>query len=133
MKFKTPEVEKRFADLHPQARKIAIEMDDYARLKYNLELTITATTSTLEEDKELGRVSATHRERRAWDIRTSDLSENIIHDLITRFTSKYKKLGAVLADGTTALIVYKNHGTGPHLHCQLNRSYARKGINYGKV
>jgi len=130
MKFKTPEVEARFKDLHPMAQKIATEMDEWSVKNYQTELTITATCSTTKEDKELGRVSNTHRTRRAWDIRTRDLSEEHIAKLCSYFRKKYNKHGAI-TDGGAQLIVYKPHGSGPHLHCQLNRTYMLPEKTYG--
>jgi hypothetical protein len=129
MKYKTPEVEKRFKDLNPTAQKIADEMDEYAQDKYKIELTMTAATSTLEEDKLLGRVSSTHRERRAWDFRTGDLPEALVAELKAIFNKRYGRLGAV-ASATPQLFVDRPHGTGPHLHCQLNRTFSLKEIKY---
>lgn len=132
MKFKTPEVEARFKDLHPMAQKIATEMDAWSVQNFKTELTITATCSTTKEDKELGRVSNTHRTRRAWDIRTKDLSEDHIAKLCSYFRKKYNKHGAI-TEGGAQLIVYKPHGSGPHLHCQLNRTYMLPEKEYGKT
>jgi hypothetical protein len=122
MKFKTPDVEARFKDLHPQAQKIATEMDEWSVKNFQKELTLTATCSSKAEDKLLKRVSDTHRTRRAWDIRVNDLSEDHISQLCAHFRKLYTKYGAV-ASGGAQLIVYKPHGSGPHLHCQLNRTY----------
>jgi hypothetical protein len=122
MKFKTSEVENRFKDLHPQAQKIATEMDEWSVKNFQKELTLTTTCSTKVEDKLLNRVSDTHRTRRAWDIRVSDLSEDHIAQMCAYFRKQYKRLGAITSSGAE-LIVYKPHGTGPHLHCQLNRNY----------
>jgi hypothetical protein len=122
MKFKTPEVEERFKDLHPMAQKIATEMDEWSVKNFNVELTLTTTCSTKAEDKLLNRVSDTHRTRRAWDIRTKDLSEDHISQLCAYFRKLYNKYGAV-ANGQRQLIVYRPHGSGPHLHCQLDRTY----------
>lgn len=123
MKFKTDTVKDRFYLLHPMAVKIAMEMDQYAQEKYNIELTITSSVTTPQEDKELNRVSDTHRTRRAWDIRTKDLPDSLIAELCSVFRKKYGKLGAV-SNGQANLIVYRPHGTGPHLHCQLNRKHS---------
>lgn len=122
MKFKTPEAKERFKDLHPQAQKIATEMDEWSVKNFEQELTLTTTCSTKAEDKLLNRVSDTHRTRRAWDIRTKDLSEDHIAKLCSHFRKLYNKYGAV-ANNAAQLIVYKPHGSGPHLHCQLNRNY----------
>lgn len=131
MKFKDDVIAARFADMHELAQKIATEMDEWSVKTYGIELTITATCSDHREDKELGRQSDTHRTRRAWDVRVRDLPESLIAELCAYFRKKYNKYGAV-ASNAPQLIVYKPHGTGPHLHCQLNRKYALSEINYGK-
>lgn len=131
MKFKDDVIAARFEDMHELAQKIATEMDQWSVKTYGIELTITATCSDHREDKELGRQSDTHRTRRAWDIRVRDLPESLIAELCAYFRKKYNKYGAV-ASNAPQLIVYKPHGTGPHLHCQLNRKYALPEIDYGK-
>lgn len=130
MKFKDDVIAARFPDMCDLAVKIAKDMDGWSRKNYGIELTITATVSTSDEDKALGRVSDTHRTRRAFDVRTSGLPESFIAELIGVFNKKYGKYGAV-ASAIPQLIVNKPHGSGPHLHVQLNRKYALKEINYG--
>jgi hypothetical protein len=132
MKFKDDVIAARFDDMNKLAQTIANEMDQWSQKNYGIELTITATTSTLEEDKQLGRVSDTHRTRRAWDVRTRDLPDSLVAEMITAINKKYGKYGAV-ASAIPQLIVNKAHGSGPHLHCQLSRKYALKELSYGKA
>jgi hypothetical protein len=129
MKFKDDVIAARFDDMNKLAQTIATEMDQWSQKNYGIELTITATVSTLEEDKQLGRVSDTHRTRRAWDIRTRDLPDSLVAEMIAAINKKYGKYGAV-ASAIPQLIVNKPHGTGSHLHCQLSRKYALKEIQY---
>lgn len=131
MKFKDDVIAARFADMCNLAQIICIEMDEWSKLNYGVELTVTETVSTHEEDTKVGRMSDTHRTRRAWDIRTRDLPESLIAELIVFTNKKYGKYGAIVGHHPQ-LIVYKPHGTGPHLHCQLSRVNALKEINYGK-
>jgi hypothetical protein len=131
MKFKDDVVAARYEDLHKYAKQLAEEMDKWSKDNHGTELTLTATVSSRDEDKELGRISDTHRTRRAFDIRTSNLSETLIEEMCTHFRKKYKNLGATTSTGSQ-LIVNKPHGTGGHLHVQLNRKYALPEINYGK-
>jgi hypothetical protein len=132
MKFKDDIIAARFTDMNKLAQTIATEMDKWSQDNYNVELTITATVSTIEEDKALGRISDTHRTRRAWDIRTVDLPDSLVAEMIVAINKKYGKYGAVTS-ALPRLIVNKSHGTGPHLHCQLNRKYALKELTYGKA
>lgn len=129
MKFKSPQIQQRFGDLCDLIIKIVTEMDVYAQEKYNIELTLTETVTTAEEDKLVNRLSDTHRTRRAVDIRIGDLPESLVAELCAVFRKKYGKYGAV-ASAMPQLIVYKPHGTGPHLHIQVSRKYALKEINY---
>lgn len=132
MKFKDDIIAARFTDMNKLAQTIATEMDKWSQDNYNVELTITATVSTIEEDKALGRISDTHRTRRAWDIRTVDLPDSLVAEMIVAINKKYGKYGAVTS-ALPRLIVNKSHGNGPHLHCQLNRKYALKEITYDKA
>ena len=131
MKYKDETIAARFKDMHEFAQRIATEMDEWSQKTYGIELTLTATCSDNREDKELGRSSDTHRTRRAWDIRVRDLPESLIAELCSYFRKKYNKYGAV-SSNAPQLIVYKPHGTGPHLHCQLNRKYALLELTYAK-
>ena len=131
MKFKDDVIAARFKDMCDLAQKISTEMDEWCMKNYNIELTLTTTVSTKEEDLQLKRVSDTHRTRRAWDIRTYDLPDSLIAELTAVFNKKYGKYGAV-ASALPQLIVNKTHGRGPHRHCQLSRKYALKEIDYGK-
>ena len=129
MKFKDDVTKDRFHDMHPKAQEIALDLDAWSIKTHGQELTLTATVSTVEEDKELGRESDTHRTRRAWDVRIKDLTETHIAELCAYARKKYGKFGA-LVKGVPNLIVYKPHGTGPHLHIQLSRMYSLPLLTY---
>ena len=131
MRFKDDIVETRFKDLHPTLQEIATDAASWFLKAYGVELMITATVSTAEEDKKLKRVSDTHRTRRAIDIRTNGLEEEEIGELVIYMTRKWGKHGAVVSS-VPQLVVNKSHGTGPHLHIQLNRKFALKELTYGQ-
>lgn len=131
MKFKDDIIEARYEDINLLLQTILEDADDFSQKKYGIELTITATVSTIQEDKQLGRESSTHRDRRAADVRTRDLPESLIAELCAYLRKKYGKYGAVVS-GNPSLVVYKPHGTGPHLHIQLNRNYSLPYINYNQ-
>ena len=122
MKFKDDVIAARFDDMHPFCQHLAIEMDEWSFKNYGIELTLTATVSTKKEDEELGRVSDTHRTGRAFDVRVRDLPESLIAELCAHFRKKYYRMGAVGSNNGHNLIVYKPHGTGPHLHVQIKRN-----------
>lgn len=124
MKFEDTVTEERFKDMHPKAQELAVYMDDYAKKSYNVEITLTSTVSTIEEDKELERQSDTHRTGRAFDVRTMDLPEALIAELCSVVRRNWGKYGAMVG-GHPSVIVYRPHGTGPHLHVQLNRKFIK--------
>jgi hypothetical protein len=122
MQFSDPSAEAGFEKMNLSTKWLAVEMHLWA-LDQGVQLTFTATWSSPEEDKKLGRVSDTHRTGRAFDIRTRDLSPEFIEKFQEHFNSLYKNsMGAVNKDGP-CLIVFKPHGTGPHFHVQIRRDY----------
>ena len=111
--------------MHEKCIQITIEMLYYCE-SYGMPFTITETVTTQKEDLELKRVSASHREGRAWDIRTRDWPEWFVVQFVEYFTLLYGSLGAVSSsDGKRKFIVDKSKTKKPHLHCQLDRTYAR--------
>ena len=122
MKFKDDVIAARFDDMHTKVKEVAIFMDEWSVKNYGIELTITETTTTKEEDSALGRVSDTHRTGRAFDVRTRDLPESLIAELCAATRKAYGKYGAQV-NGAASLVVYRPHGSGPHLHIQLNRKF----------
>ena len=121
LKFKTPIVQERFANMTQTAQKLAKEMSDWAFYNYNVELVFTSTWTLAAEDMKLGRVSDSHRTGRAFDIRTKGLKEDFKKAFCEYFNALYQKsLGAQTKDGPM-LIVDKPHGSGPHWHVQVRR------------
>ena len=131
MKFKDDIIAARFDDMHKTAKAIAIDADEWSQKNHGIELTITATVSTGDEDRTLGRLSDTHRTRRAFDIRTRNLPEKFITELTEYLNKKHGKWGAITS-ALPRLVVSKDHGTGPHLHIQLSRKFALPEIKYGQ-
>jgi len=82
---------------------------------------VTSTVSTKEEDQWLGRVSATHREGRAFDVRTRDWSDDECAKIVKLTEKKFKKYAATNSAGKPALVVDKSKTGAPHLHVQVAR------------
>lgn len=122
MKYANDVVADRFSQMLPRTQELAIEMDTWSQTNYGIELTLTETATTWAEDKALNRKSDTHRTGRAFDIRTRDLPESFIAEFCAHFRKKYPTLGAI-KDGQYQLIVWKPHGSGPHLHVQIKRNF----------
>lgn len=113
-------------------RDLAIEMAQWLWDTHQIKMVITETHTTKEQDEALQRVSSTHRDGRAFDVRVRDphtgivvLPESVIAQFCAYFRKKYPNLGAVSgsrpASRNRNLIVYKPHGSGPHLHIQIKR------------
>lgn len=122
MKFSTVSVQENFSKMLPRTRELAMEMDKWAQDNFKIELTLTETATSKQQDDALNRVSASHREGRAFDVRVKDLPDSLIAQMCAYFRKKYPKLGAISkATRTKELIVYRPHGSGPHLHVQIQK------------
>lgn len=127
MKFKHKKDMSLFFTLHPYLILIFADLNAYAYDKYGIQLTVTATASTLEEDKKLGRVSSSHRNKIALDIRTSDLPDVfIIQDLVNYINSKeeYRDYRYLSNSGVYRLAYFHNNSNGDHIHLALHSRYA---------
>lgn len=126
--FSNELAESRFSKLVPRAQELAVEMALWAKENFNIDLVFTETFTYIGEDRKLGRISDSHRTGRAFDIRTRGLPETFIAQFCAHFRKKYPGLGAI-KDGCHNLIVYRPHGSGPHLHIQIKRQFTED--NYG--
>lgn len=76
------------------------------------------TLITSIKEKVHGRVSKTHSEGRAVDIRTRDMKINP-KEFCDKFNEKYKRIGAISAkSGQQTPCVYHDSGNGWHIHLQ---------------
>ena len=121
--FKTKKIEDGVEDMHRMIRIIMWEAIEFLKDR-GYKPTITATFSTEREDQLLGRKSKTHREGRAFDLRTWDLPDDIIQVLMNHFNTKYGYMGAIsYTTKLPRLIVHHDAGTGAHLHFQVSPNY----------
>jgi hypothetical protein len=124
IKYKNDEVKRRAEMLNATLISILIEMVHFCEQR-GMDFVVTETMTTEREDKKLNRVSSSHREGRAIDIRTKDWDENFISDFISYFIIRHGEKGAIQASTSKPkLIVDKSKTDQPHLHIQLNRKYA---------
>ncbi len=128
MKFKNEKDMLLFTSLHPVLVMIYSDLVWYAKSKYNIDLVCTQTISTLKEDQELKRVSSSHREARAIDIRTKDIDAFIVQDLIQYINSKdeYKQYHYMSNNGVMRLAYY-HIGNAEHLHLAIHRKFKIDG------
>jgi hypothetical protein len=116
-------VKTRLLYLHPMTMIFLCDVIQWAESK-GLPVKITDAVSTRDEDKELDRLSATHREGRAFDISTKDWPRDLIDECRMVFFAKYRLLAAIGEGGEPRPIVYHDSGHGFHIHCQLGRKFA---------
>ena len=112
--------------LHPLLRMIFADMEHYAISRYGIDLTVTSTVSTLEEDVALGRISPAHREHRALDIRTKDIDAFIVQDLVNYINNKkeYSEYQYVSRNGVKRLAYYHTH-RGEHIHLAIHSKFKK--------
>lgn len=125
MKFKYERDIKIFTTLHPVLIMIFADLYNYAKVNHNVDLVITQTVSTPEIDKKLKRVSKSHQEHRAIDVRTKDLDAFIINDLENYLNSKpeYEQYKYLSRSGVKRLAFW-HIGSGEHLHIALHSKFA---------
>jgi hypothetical protein len=84
---------------------------------------LTDTMTSEAEDRALNRVSDSHNQGRAVDIRTTVWDKQFIDLFISSMIDKFGNLGAYSGDGARKLLVYHDSGHGKHIHCQLDTRY----------
>jgi hypothetical protein len=125
--FTTLRAQSNFSLLPKVLRDIALEMDDFLEQEAGKDLYITETISTLEQDLHLKRVSASHRERRAIDVRNYDWSTQLREAFVKKFSQYDETHGAISPnDGVRRFLVDKTHGTGSHYHIQIGADLIEK-------
>lgn len=122
--FKNKEDMKLFSMLHPALIMIFTDMYNYAYEKHRVRLVVTQTITTKKQDDKLGRVSASHREHRAIDIRTRDIDVYLLHDIIDYINQKpeYEKYKYVSRSGHKRLAYY-HIGTAEHIHLAIHSKF----------
>ena len=104
---------------------IFADMSYYAKTRYDIDLTVTATTSTIEEDKRLGRISSAHRECRAIDIRSPE-NDWVTQGIISYIEGKkeYQRFKYLSHTGEHKLIHWHDSGHGDHLHLAIHSQFS---------
>lgn len=121
--FKNKKSKQRYFSLLPLTQLIITDVSWWANQR-GLDVVITETVTTLEEDKELQRVSNSHLQGRAVDFSLIGWSEKDIKDCEKHFNEKYKEVSAYsLRTKKPVLIVPHDSGHGRHIHLQINRRF----------
>jgi hypothetical protein len=128
MNFKHEKDKMLFHDVHFVLQLIILDMNWYAVTNFGKSLTITATISTPDEDKKLGRVSKAHQHKIAVDLRARDLTpteQSELNDYIN-YKPNYRKYHYLSMSGAKRLAYIHNSGRGIHYHVALHSSFAIK-------
>ena len=128
MNFKHEKDEKLFLSLSPILIMIYADLYYYARSRHNVELVVTSTISTLEEDKKLGRTSSSHRQGRSLDVRTRDIDIWIIQDIMRYINEKkaYVKYKYMSNSGSRRLAYLHDNGNGMHMHLAIHSQFKNR-------
>lgn len=118
MIFKHRKSISRSLNLHPITAALLFYSFIWAKQR-ELPFIVTDTVSTEQEDRELERVSTSHKEGRAWDLSLKGWTHDDQTDFFIDFTDKFGHLGALTTSGERRLIVIHNNGNGYHLHFQI--------------
>ena len=122
IKFKHDRDMKLFFLMHPLLQMIATD-SAYWAYQRGLDYVVTATVTTIEEDKKLGRKSSSHSDKRAYDARSRNWSFRDKVEYKEWITSKYGAYGALSHSGRVRLVVHHDSGHGEHFHIQLHSKF----------
>lgn len=123
VEFKHPELLKEYQLIHPRLQVILEDMAQWVT-SHGHKFVITDLLSEEQEDRKLNRVSKSHSEGRAADIRVRPWPEDFRKKFEDYFELKYLKFAAISAKtGQANLIEIHSNGNGIHCHVQL-----RKGL-----
>ena len=119
IKFKSKQEESEFPLLKKRAQIIAQDMAQYCHIN-GFDFIITDILSDGSEDKKLKRVSKSHTERRAFDVRSIIWTKEFREKLEKHFEVKYKEWAALSGETLKPnLIEYHDNGNGQHFHVQI--------------
>lgn len=121
IKFKNAIDKKLLLHLHPVLLCIVFDITHYLKETYDYDLVITSTLSDIKKDKLIGRKSKTHATGRAIDVRSRDMHDEMIIDLVSTFNKKYAQVAAISkrTGKPTLIVVEKNH-----LHIQAHKRFS---------
>ena len=125
MKFKHKKDKELFLSLHLALIMIYSDMANYAKVKHGIDIVITDTVSTKEDDERLKRVSDSHQLKIALDWRTFNIKNEIVLDIVGYINNKpeYKEYRYLSNSGVYRLAYWHNNGNGQHCHLAIHKSY----------
>ncbi len=122
IKFKTEKEKLEFPKIKPTLTFILLDMASFFNSN-GYDFVITDVLSEVQEDRKLKRVSSSHREGRAVDVRVHGIPEEFLKTFEEKFERIYRNEAAISSKtGEPNLIVRHNVGAGDHLHIQVKKS-----------
>jgi hypothetical protein len=124
IQFKTPDLINEYQEIHPRLQIVLEDMASWV-VAHGHEFVITDLLSEELEDKKLKRVSSSHREGRAADLRVRNWPLEFRKKFEECFEKKYIKIAAISkATGLPNLVFIHDNGVGGiHTHISI-----RKGL-----
>jgi hypothetical protein len=117
--FKHPSLLIEYQQIRARLQLILEDMAQFT-VAHGFEFMLTDVMSEAIEDKKLKRVSKSHSEGRAADVRVRDWSEWFKAKFEKHFEAKYKNYAAIsLKSGKSNLIEIHSNGNGLHCHIQI--------------
>jgi hypothetical protein len=115
------ELKVEFTQIEPVLRKLLIEMAQWVTSKGH-KFVITDLLSEKLEDEKLKRVSKSHQEGRAADIRVRDWPKDFRKLFEQYFEKRYSHIAAISKkSGIPNLIEIHDNGNGIHCHIQVRK------------
>jgi hypothetical protein len=122
IKFKTDKEKAEFDKVKPVLKFILLDMASYFNAN-GYDFVVTDLFSEIQEDRKLKRVSSSHREGRAADIRVKGIPDEFLKTFEEKFERIYMNEAAIsLKTNQPNLILRHNVGAGDHLHVQVKKS-----------
>jgi uncharacterized protein YcbK (DUF882 family) len=122
IKFKTDKEKAEFDKIKSVLKFILLDMASYFNANGH-DFVITDLFSEIQEDRKLKRVSSSHREGRAADIRVKGIPDEFLKTFEEKFERIYMNEAAIsLKTNQPNLILRHNVGAGDHLHVQVKKS-----------
>ena len=120
--YKTSEIEKRAEYLCNEVKNIMSACCGFI-LDAGIEPVITETVTTHEEDLSVHRVSSTHREGRAFDMRCNNWPDDLKARFVEYIETLFGDYGAISKTGIKRIVYCHGEGLHQHMHVQVHKKY----------
>lgn len=128
IRFKNEQDKELFTGLNLILIMIYADLAIHAKDEHGIDLVITKTITTEEDDKKLGRASDSHQKAIALDIRANNIEKSIVKKLCEYINSKeeYKKYHYLTFSGIKRLAYDHGEKENYHIHLQIHQKFSNK-------